>query len=91
MLKKRNLFVGLAVFMGLVFSFLAGRGVAQQQPLPVEQPASFAFPAAWGDLHSVTPTSIGFAYVFVSRADGTIRVAQGTAIGIAQIQTIPRR
>jgi hypothetical protein len=91
MLKMRNLFIGLAVFMGLACSFLVGRGMAQQQPLPMEQIAPFAFPAAWGDLNSVTPTSIGFAYVFVSRSDGTIRVAQGTGAGIAIIQTIPRR
>ena len=45
--------------------------------------APFAFPKKWGNLHTVAPTSIGFAFVFESPTDGTFRVAQGTVAGIA--------
>jgi len=91
MLRIRNLVLGLTTFILLAGSFMAGRSTAQQQPMPVEQPAPFAFPNAWGDLHTVVPSSIGFAFIFQSRTDGTIRIAQGTASGIATIQTIQRR
>src|SRR5262245_40615754 len=91
MLRMRNLVFGLTTSILLVGSFMAGRSTAQQQPMPVEAPAPFAFPNAWGDLHTVPPTAIGFAFVFQSRTDGTIRIAQGTGAGIATIQTIPRR
>ena len=64
MLRMRNLVLGLTTFMLLAGSFMAGRSTAQQQPMPVEQPAPFAFPTAWGDLHTVVPTAIGFAFVF---------------------------
>ena len=90
MVRMRNVCLSLGVFILLVGSFMVGRGTAQQQPLPVEQPSPFAFPKDWGSLHTIAPTAIGFAFVFES-PDGTIRVAQGTAAGIATIQRIPRR
>ena len=91
MLGMRNVCLGLAVCILLAGSFLLGRGTARQQPFPVEQVAPFAFPKEWGNLHTVTPTAIGFAFVFESPMDGTIRVAQGTVAGIATIQRVPRR
>ena len=100
MVKKRMLFLGIAVVALLICSFWAGSVMAQQsaipgatlgqQQLPTEMVVPYGFPRAWGGLHSVTPSSSGFAYFFVA-ADGTVRVVEANAGSIVQIRVIPPR
>ena len=89
MLTLKRLLLGLVIPTLVVSSFLAGRAVSQA-PLPTEQPANYSFPRAWGELHDVTQSQIGLAFVFVA-TDGTIRVVQDAGPGIAGIKVISRR
>jgi hypothetical protein len=100
MAKKRTLFLGIAVVALLICSFMAGRGMAQQSAIPgtglgqqqlsAEIVVPYGFPRSWGGLHSVTPSSSGFAYFFVA-ADGAVRVVDANAGSIVQIRVIPPR
>jgi hypothetical protein len=100
MAKQRTLILSIAVVALLICSFMAGRVMAQQsaipgaglgqQQLPAETVVPYGFPRSWGGLHSVTPSSSGFAYFFVA-ADGTVRVVDANAGSIVQIRVIPPR
>ena len=97
MLRMRPLWLCLSVFVLVVSAFFVGRAGATQlgqlgqqaQALPRERNAAYSFPRAWGELKTVTATSRGFAYVFVSE-NGTIRVVQSGPAGPEDIEVIGR-